>query len=779
MKNRQLILIIILIIISIFKIKTKEEATEKTKTTARDPCIITSTVLYPFDQFKECIYSVMNNPVTQKEILESLSEYLQLYVFQDIVLNSTTSLTTIEVNITDEIEKIKQENITFDFDLHQKINDFMTRLYDAHTQYYKPYCYSEITFLFPFELMAVVNSSSKENAQENPLVFINSVFSNSTQFATDYNSVTGINPINFIGKQVQEIEGTDAWEYLVQNSDSVYSSKDPSARLNEYLSFDFSMHFLQTLPVPEKSNRTLRIDGNLIDIPFVGYNYLDFSSTDEFISACINGSLTNTQDLNENHKKYSIFQKQQQKNQNPKLKNPILKKKQKIEQLKKQFPKEKQDQKQKTNGAEIQTIFSVNNEVGLSTLILNNQVQAGILHIISFAPQNENAFKANIEKSIEYLESNEIGNLIIDLRSNSGGYIPLGYETFHFLFNDSKPPLYGNYDFIHSYLNDEMFEKCSKNQDCVNSQDNTYSPKSWWNPQEQQYQDISWYSPGVVLERGNVFSNYSNFIHDIADLSWINNFKFFDKNHTSILSDGLCGSTCAVFAEKIHSANLAQTFSVGGLPGMDMGFYSFPGGEIYDSDEIDYLIYFFFPDFGITINNMPLLFTSDQSVSFTYREIYPFFGSQQDIPLEFIFNPSDHRILIWDFSNSNDLEIFSQVLQYMPTPTPKPTPSPQSSKPENSKVPLIVGTSVSFFVVIVALFVGFFIYRRKKRIHTHFHFQDEISFSFSDDQAEISDLSQIEQISDHFVNNDDDKQKSSLLNPDQGNEVQNDQKNKN
>lgn len=61
--------------------------------------------------------------------------------------------------------------------------------------------------------------------------------------------------------------------------------------------------------------------------------------------------------------------------------------------------------------------------------IVNDETAA--LRIVSFAPPSTEDFLEVVDKLLEVAGQKNIPNLILDLRGNGGGSIPLGYQVIH------------------------------------------------------------------------------------------------------------------------------------------------------------------------------------------------------------------------------------------------------------------------------------------------------------------------------------------------------------
>ncbi|KAJ6228666.1 peptidase s41 family protein [Anaeramoeba flamelloides] len=373
------------------------------------------------------------------------------------------------------------------------------------------------------------------------------------------------------------------------------------------------------------------------------------------------------------------------------------------------------------------------------------------------------SFKNTVDECFDYLSQNNVEYLIIDVRENGGGYIELGHELFYYLFENQKgkfTPKISNNDVIHSPLHDEFFTKCA--QDEKGKEDDTmpFSPKSWYDVNENQFETIELYSPGKEYHRGGGLpQSFSTFFHENVDFLWENKNKlYYDKHHLLILSDGRCGSTCAIFTSKVFQNGLAKTITIGGNGNktVNASAISFPGGQVLD-DYFFHIVYLYFVDnLKIPIDNMFDEYPSDQSLSFTWREIYPMDKNPDEsnpIPMEFQFYPSDIHIFNWDFNNDESIIAESvthfNFSSYKPTPTPTYTPSPTpTSSPTTTANPTTkddtnmksfkVGISILAILLIISfIFIIFLFINIRKLKHKNHHELLEGQTDDSEDEFEF------------------------------------------
>jgi len=180
-----------------------------------------------------------------------------------------------------------------------------------------------------------------------------------------------------------------------------------------------------------------------------------------------------------------------------------------------------------------------------------------------------------LNKGFEIAATNKLSRLIIDLSNNGGGSICFGRSLIAYLQQTENGTNYGPEDIITSPLQRNL----TLSSVALNVVDTVWSPAIYANftnaPIAQN--DTSYLIPGVPHIRGGVPRNYSRLVH----LNDCGNFGTFTvtltvshfsmqqltpigatgyrikpaKNFTAsqilILTNGFCGSTCALFSNHV------------------------------------------------------------------------------------------------------------------------------------------------------------------------------------------------------------------------------------
>ncbi|RUS31033.1 hypothetical protein BC938DRAFT_478581 [Jimgerdemannia flammicorona] len=281
---------------------------------------------------------------------------------------------------------------------------------------------------------------------------------------------------------------------------------------------------------------------------------------------------------------------------------------------------------------------------------------------------------------------------------HAGGYICLAQTLLHILFNhvntnSTTPDLEYATDIL---VTEQSLTLGTLQEDIIPC--DQFSASKFETLNGRPLNANSWLNNSIEYKRGGKTSRYSqrvrlnctNFISeyylkDLGVLPW-------KPKDYLILSNGNCGSSCALFANRMHQLKKVKTIAVGGIHCDQMTYQSFPGLQVSPSalrsnflqslsifshsniiPQPDTNQFLHFPDYNTEIlpymnttdygnlnEKYPALFKNIISLPqrtafrFTFREGY--FPDKADTPLEYQFIPADERI---DFDPETARNIYS------------------------------------------------------------------------------------------------------------------------
>ncbi|KAL5425585.1 hypothetical protein PMIN04_002503 [Paraphaeosphaeria minitans] len=194
-------------------------------------------------------------------------------------------------------------------------------------------------------------------------------------------------------------------------------------------------------------------------------------------------------------------------------------------------------------------------------------------------------FQNVVQQYISQAKDQSVDKHIIDVRTNGGGKILLGYDMFLQFFPNEKPQLQSRW---RGHKGSELFgEKLSSIKTMNNSNGNLYT--SPWNfhsyvsAEDEEFSDFKDMYPPEKFN-GDSFTdllryNLSDPIETSDDTyaigismtGYLDRANFtkqpFKAEDIIILSDGICASTCSLFTELMVQQAGVKTLAVGGVPG--------------------------------------------------------------------------------------------------------------------------------------------------------------------------------------------------------------------
>jgi hypothetical protein len=565
-----------------------------------------------YNSVKGCINSIAPNPTQQQQTLDTINKGLQLYAFRDINKDSPGSqLMHITVDIFAQLQNISQTSFATDFQFHQAIGNVLLSLHDAHTTYSKPSCY-RIFSVQPFALSSLYNASISEQQ-----IFISGIYQYASKWNQDFTKYNGWTVIG--------IDDDDALGHIVAYAlQNAWLSKDVSVMFNWALESGFQQRVLSLFDIPAKNARKYALQdpksGNVVDVVV------------PYLMVVAGGDIT----------AQNCFA--------PPSSNQAANSVNVLEQF--SVPKEfKLLQGQGTKKAARAGGSFSSDAISMSQFDSDTMV----LRITSFEPQDSNdAFLNTIEEGIKYAQDNGLTQLIIDLRGNGGGDICLGYQVLHRLMEEDHPE--GRYDVIHSEISTAAFYAG------VGLPPSYFlvSPQWWDDEQGNTYYNISWYDPGQTHIRGGVKGQYSERVYHACD--YVKEDLKYKFKGILVVSDGTCGSTCAVFSSHLDEVDNIDTVAVGGLYNTPTSYMSFPGGEVIGLNDVIQLLQ------ALNVANNPAApkpFVTSADLRYTFLEIYPWSTKDPvNTPLEFVWKPATHKLDFWFYGDENTELLYNQVLPF-------------------------------------------------------------------------------------------------------------------
>ena len=586
---------------------------------------------------------------------------LKLYAFRDISISSPDPNLPLKVNLEAGLDAIAAKTWTKDYEFHDALSRLLNSLKDAHTRYASPACYGSITFKL-----------------ESGITF-SSVLSNGVQKVIA-NDPTG----SYQGEEVATIDGVNALTALQTFAkDSGRDSLDEGTRFNQILKV-YTARPYATYGAPASHTMIVKFARLFQNhyFPWVAFSSRNITGTDSFAALCRpqtteirNGSIPFIDWLDGPAISAKTHQARVALHKSAMARH--------ISELHSQYDlntmTNMKAQQAHNDGSKKSTSSSPSPAPGTIVYQSKNTIFSvvkpgvGALRMPSFFPSEFGEdtiysiksipqFLFDVQRVYVLAYDLKIEELIIDLRGNGGGWICLSMELLRILFPGpaGTPPAGELFDLIRSPLLEQLAAKAAQLPKDVYS---IFSPWKYYRPETfEPYDTTSWLTTGPSYTRGGVRSQYSNMVTDdctMVDIPGWNPKFLFSPSKVLVLSDGTCGSACALFARNIQERAEAKTMVVGGYLNKPQMVASFIGGLVYDLpmllEELKLL----------KLEESPVApkpFLTSANLRFTLWEQYPWeHRANPPIPAEFVFEAADYRLMYTAASVSNNQALYEDA----------------------------------------------------------------------------------------------------------------------
>ncbi|KAF0518639.1 peptidase s41 family protein [Gigaspora margarita] len=579
--------------------------------------------LFNYTDVSNCYKSIPFDRSVANQTIQTINELFNgFYSFLDIAREPPPNgFNFSSINITSELNRLLNNNTYGSlFQFMTDVRNVTSQLKDAHAKFVTS-CFTTFAFFSNFTLYSVVGT-------------------NGTQIIKVRNDT--IDPSNN-NCEVILIDGIQAFKVIYEFArDSVFISKDIGVRFNLALdlvdaenSFSYRMNLPPTLNITYRLNCSNNIkDVNRVWIAMSLPEILNqFNDSKSFYKNRCNITTTNQTMI-------SLYQREFHETKNllhVKRDNSILDVTQEY--------KGDHDNWQPTNV----TVIGVVQDF-ISFFIKDN---FGVIKIFSEQITFNDSVAINTIKGFENLANSGVKKIVIDLSNNFGGSIAVSAFINLILFPNNPNPFF-DYDLRVT----DSIRFALENGILFNINETAFSSI------KTKFQNINDFIGNNSYSRGNVMGRYSNkFVPDI--LSLLTNFIAqylriplpWKSKDIIILTNGVCGSACALIARHAVENNNVSTVAVGGLVNStNLSYSSFPGGVYIDSSTI----------FKLNSPNNTLIpkpFPLNAYITLPFTEVYS--RKQPDKLLEFLYSPANFTIFYDEQSIQDQSILWSKAASYI------------------------------------------------------------------------------------------------------------------
>ncbi|KAF9437678.1 hypothetical protein BGZ76_011658 [Entomortierella beljakovae] len=561
-----------------------------------------------------CYNAIPYDPKIGESVIQTVyNVFNNYYIFRDSALNPDLKapFTSPPVDILHELQKIHNASYTSDYKFHSDIISTLNSLHDAHVSY-SAKCYRSFEFIQPLHLFAPV-VDTKQSVQV----------------------IKSFQQYHYEGCSVLTIDGYPALSYLQSFSDSISLSKDAGVRLNQALanlvySPDMNQYFFsagsfseRTTP-PKNDNVVYQLRCPNSESPFnvtipwevVQSTQTHFDSTESFVAnVCVGGTTKNQLRKRDNEDKI-----------NPLL--PVFKKSS-LYDIEEEEP--------------INLILDAPaanySGKGNATLYfrLTEPSDVGVIVVHTHQVDDEEGELNVLSGALDYFESHNITKILFDFSGNTGGSVNFASTLVQFFFPNKTP-----YDkILPSDLRiTRQVQDLGKAIYNHTGNGGLYNAYNYYEFETgARYADSSLFTNFIESPRNGRTAAYTNSTGLVTDdlkfkktYPWTNNAA-----NIRILSDGRCGSSCALSTHFLNSLYNVTAYSVGGIQNQPLSIFSFAGGSVSSLDQIQEL-------FGLGNMKSPLSSLPYQGgLGFPLLEV---FARGSSVPLEYDYasTVAEHHI---------------------------------------------------------------------------------------------------------------------------------------
>eukprot|EP01118_Nematostelium_gracile_P005246 TRINITY_DN1643_c0_g2_i3.p1 TRINITY_DN1643_c0_g2~~TRINITY_DN1643_c0_g2_i3.p1 ORF type:complete len:587 (-),score=101.46 TRINITY_DN1643_c0_g2_i3:101-1861(-) len=536
-------------------------------------------------------------PNLQSATIDTVSKIMKMYAFRDIVKDSPDDGVDGLLHIQTDLDAAFETIAQTSYEFDYQFQEAVSRVYKGLKDPHT--LYKKPPNCYGFNVVQPFVLSSYVDTNQTQQIFVKGL----SPYASAFEYQLGINLTQYVNQTILALQSDDPFDYLLTFSIlHGFISKDSGSLFNYALKSQYQTRRLVLDDLPQNDFVVYSFEEGDLEVPWLAVSPV----APLWIGpGCY--------DMKRDHEEISLHTSDHQ-----------------------------------TDRANLKPLYSSDQ---IESYLYSPDVV--VISIESFEPADNSDFMKVAINTLQFAQKNSVNFMILDLRGNGGGDICLGYQLIDALMEESNP--YGKYDIIHSPLMDQVVSVVSEPQ----FNQSFLAPATWDDPQTNlPFTNSSWYFPGNTWERGNSTSQYSSFIHLACD-NYTSPVRYLFKK-ILILTDGLCGSTCAVFSSHLAEADHVETVVVGGVYNQSQQYYSFPGGEVMHIGDFLQVLQ------PLNINDptiVPNPLTNRADVSFTLQEIYPWRKDNVPgtLPLEFHYRPATFRIPMWDYTTD---ELYDAVAQF-------------------------------------------------------------------------------------------------------------------
>ncbi|KAI9293519.1 hypothetical protein K502DRAFT_366640 [Neoconidiobolus thromboides FSU 785] len=610
-----------------------------------DPCAtISKKPIFTYEETLACLNNIDLDSKKAEEHIDLLKKEAEFYAFLDIAKDSPEKKISSNVNIIKGLDEIRQKKHQKEVPFHRDIINLFNSLHDGHTVYAAA-CVYFFTFRQPFPLFTYHDEDGNQIVK----VLSNVKFPPAYQ---EYWLSKGVNVTKYLGKKINLINGQLPLDYLQMYADkNIAGSRDSNSRLNLALAkpinsfgtwgVTYGAHTVSAI-VPEKGEVSYTFlvgnDEERVKVPYLVTGPTGYNDTASYYKANCS--------VNPSERQSSPFNEENKDVERPEL----------LRQQVKQVIETKIDQELPLSKSSTGLNDPLTKGFFVQSYLIKEDT--ALLNLPTFAPAGVSYFVNETISALKAFKEKKVSKVLIDVSNNGGGIICLGYWLAEYFFPKSNP-LYFRTDQRMSPIFNALVK-------ASNGTGGFHDPQSWLKLDGTYFSSPEEFLKGRKFVRGGSEGSYTQLFLDdcpsnpFADLIKENNNESpYKPEDITIISNGVCYSTCTLFSNNLQLVNGVKTVLVGGDKKTEGTVASLAGGTVYS---LTYVLW--------ELQRFGLLGTPDSlkfppfkiALSYTSREAYSEpSDSKSPRPLEFTWIPAKKRIFYTEESLLNPYKLWEQV----------------------------------------------------------------------------------------------------------------------
>ncbi|SAM02477.1 hypothetical protein [Absidia glauca] len=607
-----------------------------------DPCAaIAGKTTATFHEAKACLDHFPYNETIASQTLDTVRKVTkELYVFNEIATSppKVEGLSAVPVDIHHGLDVIQHEKWQSDREFQESVALLLDKVHDTHLVY-SPFCYRQFIFWQPIQLNALVRD---QKSVVNVAYVKNDIWPDAKE--------------SWVGCEVTQIDDKNAMDMIVNYAvNNNGESKDVNTCFNNIMNTKTYFHgwddgaddlgYHRFLPAQEMHSYTMRCpkkgtspaqeefdDPFTVQVPWVAQVPNNFNDATSYWNNYCQSSHTAYA------KRGAIGHLD-------------------VEELR--LMHEGQAFDLSPEAARNAAAGGARGPYVEFIALDKPQADVGVIDIQSFSIQSGDRqdFIDTFYSGLKEFESKGIKKIILDLSSNGGGDACAGEFIINTFFGSTP-------DYPSDIKYSPFLERVIKKAIAIPG-------TKWSDYKNDKYKDAEWFTQTNTYTRGKEQVKFSQPVSLSCD-RWESELTIDKDKKTPwkaedllILSDGRCGSTCAIVASRLRISHQVAAMGLGGIRGNRMQFASFPGGEserlsgfLMDLQQLDLQDD---PD-------APRPFPERADMGWTFREAYrptakgAEMGKETEL-LEYSVNNADCRMHFDDENADNVKKLWSDVAQ--------------------------------------------------------------------------------------------------------------------